>query len=557
MSLFQAIAECSISQGVLTLEGNAANGIPEESQNNGIDTSRALILPKSTQSENASKETVGMSSPPISEFAAKTVDQVRLEANLRLNPQRKSELGQFMTPVSVANFMASLFSPASSPIRLLDAGAGVGSLTDAFINRWGKDNVSVSAYEVDPTLISYLRQTLHRFGNGTFHSSLITRDFIEDAAYKITLGTAGPGFTHAILNPPYKKINSDSAHRALLRAVGLETVNLYTAFVGLALQLMAKHGEIVAIIPRSFCNGLYYKPFRQWVLERSSIEQIHLFHSRTSAFNDDEVLQENVIIKLVAGKPQGDVTITTSSDTTFSDLESHSYPFAEIVHDLQDQSFIHIPASPTQTGQNEVPLAAHTLEEIGLEVSTGPVVDFRLKDFLRDRPDATTVPLLYPTHFVSGLLEWPRISKKPNALVHNSETQKWLYPSGFYTVVRRFSSKEERRRVMANVVDPTLLNSNEIAFENHLNVFHAAKKGLSADIARGLAVFLNSSAVDDFFRRFSGHTQVNATDLRLLKYPSRADLESLGQWAQSQPILTQESMDQHIQKMHGKTRQDR
>ncbi len=498
-----------------------------------------------------------MSSPPISEFAARTVDQVRLEANLRLNPQRKSALGQFMTPVSVANFMASLFSPVSSPIRLLDAGAGVGSLTDAFINRWGKDNVSLSAYEVDPTLISYLRQTLHNFGNGTFHSNLITRDFIEDAAYKITLGTAGPGFTHAILNPPYKKINSDSAHRALLRAVGLETVNLYTAFVGLALQLMSRHGEIVAIIPRSFCNGLYYKPFRQWVLERSSIEQIHLFHSRTSAFNDDEVLQENVIIKLVAGKPQGNVTITTSSDTTFNDLEAHSYPFAEIVHDRQDQSFIHIPVSPTHTGQNEVPLAAHTLEEIGLQVSTGPVVDFRLKDFLRDQPDATTVPLLYPTHFVSGLLEWPRTSKKPNALVHNSQTQKWLYPSGFYTVVRRFSSKEERRRVMANVVDPTLLKSSEIAFENHLNVFHAAKKGLSADIACGLAVFLNSTAVDDYFRRFSGHTQVNATDLRLLKYPSRSNLESLGKWAQSQPILTQESMDLYIQKMHGKTRQDR
>lgn len=442
-----------------------------------------------------------MNSASISEVAPKTVDQVRLEANQKLNPQRKAALGQFMTPLGVANFMASLFSPANSPIRLLDAGAGVGSLTDAFINKWGCQDVTVSAYEIDPTLIAYLQKTLHNFGNGTFHPNLITRDFIEDAAYKITLGTSGPGFTHAILNPPYKKINSGSAHRALLRAVGLETVNLYTAFVGLALQLMANNGEIVAIIPRSFCNGLYYKPFRQWVLERSSIEQIHLFHSRTSAFNDDEVLQENVIIKLIAGKPQGKVIITTSSDTTFSDLESHSYAFTEIVHDQHDQRFIHIPVSPAHTGQSEVPLATHTLEEIGLEVSTGPVVDFRLKDFLRDQPDATTVPLLYPTHFASGVLEWPRKSKKPNAIVQNAGTRKWFYPSGFYTVVRRFSSKEERRRVVANVVDPTSLNSNDIGFENHLNVFHSAKQGIGADIAHGLAAFLHSTAVDDFFRR--------------------------------------------------------
>ena len=130
------------------------------------------------------------------------------------------------------------------------------------------------------------------------------------------MGRKGAGFTHAILNPPYKKINSDSAHRALLRAVRLETVNLYTAFVGLALALMAEGGELVAIVPRSFCNGPYYKPFREWILAKASVEHIHLFHSRTSAFNDDDVLQENVIIKLVRGKKQGQITITTASEPT-------------------------------------------------------------------------------------------------------------------------------------------------------------------------------------------------------------------------------------------------
>src|SRR5205085_3147411 len=168
--------------------------------------------------------------------------------------------------------------------------------------------------------------------------------------YRITLGNQGGQFSHAILNPPYKKISSDSEHRALLRAVGLETVNLYTAFLGLAIELMAEGGEIVAIVPRSFCNGLYYKPFREWMLEKSSVEHIHLFHSRTSAFTDDEVLQENVIIKLVRGKKQSRVTISTSSNNDFSDLQIHSYGFSEIVHDADDQKFIHVPTSPRHTG---------------------------------------------------------------------------------------------------------------------------------------------------------------------------------------------------------------
>ena len=230
------------------------------------------------------------------------VDQVRRTANSVLHPERKIELGQFMTPASVAQFMAALFSERHGPVRLLDAGAGIGSLTAAFIDRWGAESVHVTAYEIDETLTSFLRDILSCYGNCGFEGTIINRDFIQDAVYRVKLGRKEEPFTHAILNPPYRKINSGSVHRALLRAVGLETVNLYTAFVGLAIVLMRQLGEVVAITPRSFCNGLYYKPFREWMLARASLDRIHLFHSRKSAFNDDAVLQENVIIKLVCGK---------------------------------------------------------------------------------------------------------------------------------------------------------------------------------------------------------------------------------------------------------------
>lgn len=353
------------------------------------------------------------------------VDLLRREVNQHLDPERKADLGQFMTPASVASFMASLFSGRGADVRLLDAGAGVGSLTAAYIERWGREGVAVTAYEVDTVLIEHLRQSLERYGNGTFTGTVISRDFIEDAVDRIQFN-GRQQFTHAILNPPYKKISSDSLHRALLRAVGIETVNLYTAFLGLAIALMGAGGEIVAIIPRSFCNGLYYRPFREWMLERVSIEHIHLFHSRTSAFDDDDVLQENIIIKLVCGKEQGKVTISTSSNVTFSDRESHDYPFREIVHEGEGQKFIHVPLAPTQSDINGLPMAQRTLEELGLMVSTGPVVDFRVKEFLRAEPGRDTVPLLYPTHFAKGHLEWPRETKKPNALLNHPDMKKWL-----------------------------------------------------------------------------------------------------------------------------------
>jgi hypothetical protein len=69
-----------------------------------------------------------------------------------------------------------------------------------------------------------------------------------------------------------------------------------------------------------------------------------------------------------------------------------------------------------------------------------------------------------------------------------------------------------------------------------------------------LAVFLNSTSVDDYFRRFSGHTQVNATDLRLLRYPGRGNLEELGRWAKVQRDLTQELIDQEVAALHGRAK---
>jgi hypothetical protein len=68
----------------------------------------------------------------------------------------------------------------------------------------------------------------------------------------------------------------------------------------------------------------------------------------------------------------------------------------------------------------------------------------------------------------------------------------------------------------------------EVGFENHLNYYHCNGRGLDYDLAKGLTAFLNSTLLDEYFRQFNGHTQVNATDLRSLPYPSREQLEALG-----------------------------
>jgi adenine-specific DNA-methyltransferase len=48
---------------------------------------------------------------------------------------RRHELGQFLTPHLVADFMASLFEAHWPELDLLDAGAGSGALSAALVRR--------------------------------------------------------------------------------------------------------------------------------------------------------------------------------------------------------------------------------------------------------------------------------------------------------------------------------------------------------------------------------------------------------------------------------------
>ncbi|KFF64899.1 SAM-dependent methlyltransferase [Pectobacterium brasiliense] len=479
-------------------------------------------------------------------------DGVRREISSRTTAKHKADFGQFMTPSTVARFMAGMFPNSNlSAGRLLDAGAGVGALTCAFLDRWiaggfAFNTVEATAYEIDNDLLGRLTQHLESYSQ--VKANVISGDYIE-----LTANNYGQpkDYTHVILNPPYKKINSNSSHRLALRSVGIETVNLYSAFVSLAISQAANEGQIVAIIPRSFCNGPYYRPFRDFIIKHTAIRHIHLFASRNKTFKDDDVLQENVIIRLERGGKQGHVTITTSTDDSFADLVTHEYPFDQIINLDNPERFIHIPTSPEKNIIELSSSVRYTLSDLGIKVSTGPVVDFRLKEHLRHMPEENTVPLIYPGHLSINGAVWPiGDQKKPNAILRNEATEKWLYPNGFYCVVRRFSSKEEKRRISASVVEPTAFGEHSVlGFENHLNLFHDNKNGLPELLARGLAVFLNSTAVDESFRRFNGHTQVNATDLKTMKYPSHETLVELGKWAQKQRNLTQETIDTQFGKL--------
>ena len=155
-----------------------------------------------------------------------------------------------------------------------------------------------------------------------------------------------------------------------------------------------------------------------------------------------------------------------------------------------------------------VGLFTATLADLGLIVSTGRVVDFRAP-----HPSVTNQHRIPFRSFIRAIstaafVHWPKSTgRKPNAIVANEEIESLLVPAANYVLTKRFTSKEERRRIVACIFDPSKLPPcDNVGFENHLNYFHASGRGCPWTWHADWQCF-NSTLVDLYFRQFNGHTQ--------------------------------------------------
>lgn len=497
-------------------------------------------------------------------------DRLGQEACAALEDGYRSGMGQFLTPPAVGSLLASMFSVAEGDVRLLDLGAGVGGLTAAFVE-WalsrkpGPKSLHLTVWEAESTFVGRLEQVMQECVEAgritgvptsyTLNHGDALRGSVESLGEDdlFTAPHTRHGFTHAILNPPYRKINAGSEARLLLRRAGLETSNLYTGFLWLAARLLGPEGQMVAITPRSFCNGPYFLPFRERFFDLMAIDRLHVFDKRDALFASDDVLQENIVMYARrSSKRRTSVVLSSSDGLPSGSGRTRTVPYSRVLDPKDTGRVVHLALEVADDDvRGAVMGMAASLTDLGIGVSTGRVVDFRAKDYLRMHPGCDTVPLIYPVHFNGGCVHWPCAdSRKANALLAVPETEGLMVPNGVYVLVKRFTAKEERRRVVATVFRPegNLAGFGSVGFENHLNYFHHRGGGMEGKLAEGLALYLNSTVVDSYFRQFSGHTQVNATDLRGLRYPSKAQLYWLAESAAAKS-RDQDAIDSAVAEM--------
>ena len=203
-----------------------------------------------------------------------------------------------------------------------------------------------------------------------------------------------------------------------------------------------------------------------------------------------------------------------------------------MIHNPRDESSIRIPVKPSDIDVvHIVDSWPDNLVSLNLEVSTGPVVPFRARQYLLQdiAKGAPSVPLLWMHNLLEMGVVWP-FSKngKAKAILDTRETKSLLLSVKNYVLLKRFSSKEQKRRLYASVLRAGDLNYPRVGLENHLNYIHRPGGSVSLYEAMGIAAILNTGLIDSYFRTLSGNTQVNATDIRRLPLPDVGAIAEIG-----------------------------
>lgn len=464
--------------------------------------------------------------------------------------------GLYLTPVAVADFMARQVRTTREHVRVLDPAAGTGVLAcaavEAMVRRPSPPRtVELVAYEVDPQLIPPLRSALEhlsewcRAGHGVeVRFRIEAADFVLAHAEALRLwGGLVPyqngesDFDVVIANPPYFKIGRDDPRAVAASSVVHGQPNIYGLFMGVGAALLRCRGEFIFIVPRSFASGPYFRRFREVFLDIVRPTRVHVFGSRRDAFSRDSVLQENVVFCGVrddrwSGRRRS-ARLKLSSSQGVGDIRNpgcREVPMQRALDMASADKVLRLPIS----GNDDEALALvdswpETLGSLGLEISTGPVIPFRARQSIAREGAVPSphLPLLWMNHVKPMSVTWPLNRHKPE-YIRGDLAKRLLVPNRNYVLLRRFSAKEEARRLVAAPYVATCFDAPEVGLENHLNYIHRPAGFCTEEEVWGLAALYSSRLMNDYFRTANGNTQVSATELRAMPLPSRKAIVALG-----------------------------
>ena len=468
----------------------------------------------------------------------------------------RKEYGQFFTSVETARFMASLFDLTGSKKRvsILDAGAGSGilaiSIAERFLQQDSSVKVEVVCYENDPHVLPLLKSNLELIKREykEFSYEVIEDNYIlsQRDSFNDNLFASEPKKYDLIIgNPPYKKISKDAPEALAMPKVCHGAPNLYFLFAAMGIFNLKENGQMVYITPRSWTSGAYFESFRKYLISNTSLERIHLFESRTDVFDKESVLQETMIFKLKKQQKHfPKVTIsTTIGNGDFSKIHHFEAPYDTVVSPLTN--YVYLPANKENLKiLKTIGSFGNTLPSLGMKMKTGLVVDFRVPELLESEKSENNVPLFYSRHIKEGKVSFP--AGIEHEFVSN-EKQSLLQKNRNYLFVKRFTSKEEKRRLQSGIYLKRKFPGYQfISTQNKIN-FIDGEEELSECTVYGLYVLFNSTLYDSYYRILNGSTQVNSTEVNSMPIPDMLQIQEMGRMLIKSKDFSEENCDEILQ----------
>jgi adenine-specific DNA-methyltransferase len=136
--------------------------------------------------------------------------------------------------------------------------------------------------------------------------------------------------------------------------------------------------------------------------------------------------------------------------------------------------------------------------------------------------------------------------KKPGFIVDSDESQKVLLKNKNYVLIRRFSSKDDKSRLVSAPYFAANAGFEKIGIENHLNYVYRPNGELSEDEIWGISALFNSSLFDTYFRTFNGNTQVGASELKQIKMPPLEKIILVGEKVKNSDQRNKKGIDSII-----------
>lgn len=440
--------------------------------------------------------------------------------------EKRKVYGQFFTNTSTADFMASLFNVdlTKQDLHILDAGAGSGILTAAIVaflrENDFKGNLLIDCYEIDKEVIPLLQYNLNLINNKyTIQYRILEENYI--LSQKFGEDKYANRYDMVIGNPPYMKISKNAEEALSMPDVCHGAPNMYFLFLSMALHNLKTGGELVYIIPRSWTSGAYFEYFRNYLLNNAVISHIHLFGSRDKVFDGENVLQETMIIKVKKSRDIPDfVNVTFSQTSNFKSINKFDAPYRSVVG---SNGYVFLITNKKEAEVLKMLNGLNsTLISDNLKMKTGIIVDFRTREVLRNKPDSTTFPLLYSQHIKEGRVQWP-VGREAEYI--STEKKGYLQENTNYLLVKRFTAKEEKRRLQCGIYLKTdHPEYSYISTQNKVNFI----KCPTPELAYGLYVLMNSSIYDMYYRILNGSTQVNSTEINSIPVPDINTISQMG-----------------------------